>query len=137
MDSGTGDRRRLRWEEVDPWGTPVRCTEDVWEAKIARHPELIAHEAEIRATVSQPHWVFIDTAGRPRPSGLPRAVILHYYGVGRTHGRQEGNYLAVIVKRLAAAGGSDAEAYLESAYTTNRVLPRLVRIESDRGQALT
>ena len=115
-----------RWVEVDPWGHPVECAEAVWAAKAAQRPELVEHEAEIRATVRDPDRLYLDWESavvRAVRSGDPRVAIVHYVSEHRAHGRQAGNLLTVVVKWLGEA--SAVRGYVHTAYLPNRLQARL------------
>jgi hypothetical protein len=111
--------RPVRWSETDPWGVHVTCTEDVWAKKGSVRPELASHEAEIRATIRAPDAIFLDPASSAgRPYGT---VIAHYVSHGRTHGKQSGNFICVVVKLLVG----QLIAYVATVILPSDIQPRL------------
>lgn len=127
--------RSWRWIETDPFGHRIYCAKDVWASKSDERRELISHEDAIRSTVRDPDSVFFDPASRtrPRPGGSALATIVHYYSLGRTHGRHAGNYVSVVVKWLsgspsngnALARSPGIRGYVQTMYLSGRILPRL------------
>jgi hypothetical protein len=104
----------------------------VWTAKAAQRPELVAHEAEIRATVRDPDRLYVDWESalvRAVRSGDARLAIVHYVSEHRAHGKQAGNLISVVVKWLGdPARPDDAAAirgYVHTAYLPNRLQARL------------
>lgn len=82
-------------------------------------PELASHEAEIRATISNPDALFLDLV--PRTSRLERTLVVHYVSHGRTHGKQSGNFICVVVKRFLPS----TDAYVSTVILPSDIQPRL------------
>jgi hypothetical protein len=118
--------RLWRWTEVDPWGHSVSCDEPTWAKKSKQHPELVHHEAEIRATIRDPDRLYHDRLGtfsRSLNSGRNDLRIVHYVAERRAHGRQAGNFISVVVKWLNEAGVING--YVHSMYVPDALQPRL------------
>lgn len=116
-----------RWVETDPWGLVIRCAEAVWAVKVRQHSELLAHEGAIRATLRDPHQVLDDprsTAKLEPRSGVSGAV-RHYVGVGRTTGLYAGCVVDIVVKVLRDPVTEHAIGYVQTAFLTRRLSPRL------------
>ena len=115
-----------RWTETDPWGLVIRCAEAVWVAKARRHPEIVAHEGAIRATLRAPDLVYDDPSSteRLRPTGGRVAAVRHY--IGRAHvPERPATLLSVVVKVLHEPSGGLVIGYVQTTYFTGRILTRL------------
>ena len=116
-----------RWAEVDPFGHTIYCSEETWQRKTAQRSDLAAHEAVVRAAIRDPQGIYFDSRStvNTRKRGNPAAVMMHYIGVGMTHGRFSGHRMSIVVKWLPEAATGRFTGYVQTAYATSRVLPRL------------
>lgn len=120
--------RPWRWIEVDRWGHQLHCAEATWSQKAAQRPEIVLREDAIRATVHDPDAVFFDpdsTARRRRPAGQPQIVILHYVGLGRTHGRHARNFIRVVVRLEQEPSHPGLVGYVHTMLLPDGIEPRL------------
>lgn len=115
-----------RWTEADPWGLVIHCADAVWASKTRRHPEIVTHEAAIRATLRAPDLVFDEPTSteRLRPTGGRTAVIRHYVGRGRITGHPTA-LLTVVVKVLREPDDGPEIGYVQTTYFTGRIPIRL------------
>ena len=116
-----------RWTEVDPFGHTIYCSEETWQRKTVQRSDLAAHEAAVRAAIRNPQGVYFDSRStvNTRERGNPAAVMMHYIGVVLPHGRLSGHRMSVVVKWLPEAASGRFTGYVQTAYATSRVLPRL------------
>jgi hypothetical protein len=144
--TGTGRRARAsttvaggggrRWTEIDPFGRPIVCGERGWVEHAASRPELVPHEAAIRGTVRDPDLLYFDPASTAatRRRGDPRADIVHYVGVGRGQGDQQGNAVCVVVKLLPDDMTGRVVGFVASMYLPNAPQSRLQLVWSRPSQ---
>lgn len=113
-----GSPRAWRWTEVDPFGRVVRCGAREWAEHVVIRPELVPHEDIIRGTVRDPDRVYFDpsSTATTRLRGDPRAEMVHYIGLGRGQGDQEGNAVCVVVKLLPDEATGGIAGYVASMY---------------------
>jgi hypothetical protein len=120
-------KRQVRWEEVDPYGQTIVCTEDVWEAKAAKHGEIPLHEAAIRETLRDPDSIWFDpiSTAQKRPGSAAEVEVLFYISNDRGVGRYRGKLIVVVVKRLVQTS-APPEAYVQTMMVLNEAPGRLV-----------
>ena len=116
-----------RWTEVDPFGHTIYCAEETWRRKTAQRSGLGAHEAAVRAAIHDPQGVYFDplSTANTRERGNPAALMMHYIGVTLPRGKFAGHRLSVVVKWRPEAASGRFTGYVQTAYATSRVLPRL------------
>jgi hypothetical protein len=117
-----------RWVEVDPFGRRIYCAEDVWRAKVARRPELGRNEPAVRFALSAPDAIFFDQRSSAiRLAGGSSAAIMHYVTSGsvRLPSGDHPALVSVVVKLLDDEDRGETVGYVQTAYVTFRVLPRL------------
>jgi hypothetical protein len=117
----------VRWSERDPFGHLIVCTEDVWAVKVAKHPEIAAHEAAVRDTIRAPDEVYDDprSTAQRRPTRGAAVGVQHYYGYNRPLGNYSGHLVQVVV-RWRQEAGRPAERYVVTAFLPRSVKPQLV-----------
>lgn len=113
-----GESRAWRWVEVDSFGRFIRCGEAEWAEHVVIRPELVPHEEVIRATARDRDRVYFDprSTAASQLRGNPRAEMLHYLGIGRGRGDQEGNDVCVVVKLLPDEAAGRGVGYVASMY---------------------
>ena len=80
-----------------------------------------------RAARRDPQAIYFDSRSTvsTRERGNPAAMMMHYIGVLLPHGKFSGHRMSVVVKWLPEAASGRFTGYVQTAYATSRVLPRL------------
>jgi hypothetical protein len=113
----------VRWEETDPLGYRVVCTEATWADKVAARAELADHEQAVRDTIRDPDYIYLDVEGtvtRRLRGGPQDVVMVHYVSWGRTHGKQAGNRLVAVVKWMGPSSPDAGRGYFTTALMPSR-----------------
>jgi hypothetical protein len=120
--------RVWRWVETDVFGRRIYCAEDVWQTKLAQRPELGSNEGSVRAALRSPDAIFFDQrSSAVRLAQGSAAAIMHYVGSGslRVSAGELPALVSVVVKLLEEPASSGTVGYVQTAYVTFRILPRL------------
>ena len=120
--------RVWRWVEVDPFGRRIYCAEDVWQAKLAKRPELGPNEEAIRAALREPDAIYYDQrSSAARLAQGSEAAIMHYVGMCevRVRSGEMPALVSVVVKLLNEPSETGTVGYVQTAWVTFRILTRL------------
>ncbi len=115
--------RTILWTVTDPRGLNVTFTSDVWLAVLAKHPDFGEFFNAIATTIQEPEAIYFDPDSTPqRPEGIRMFL---YYRSGLLSGKLADKRTAVVVKVVIEQNGE--QGYVQTAYPSERILPRLVR----------
>jgi biotin carboxylase len=118
----TTGQRKILWMVTDPRELSIVLTEDVWQSHLAYRPELAAHFDQVRIAVQDPDAIYFDPDSTAAKS--PGTTVYWYYKGELLSGKFSGNWVAVVVKVVAA--NNLRQGYVESAMLPDRILKRLV-----------
>jgi hypothetical protein len=127
----TGDKARVEpmatqhkilWMVTDLRGLDITLTDDVWQAIVSKHRELLPYSDAVRLTAQDPDEIYLDPESTARRT--TGAKIYWYYKSQLFTGKLADKYTVVLVKVISEIGGN--QGYVQSAWASSRIQPRLV-----------